>query len=92
MTIIATLKDGRVIAYASKTQVVSAGTNVAITVPVPDLRNVEYVLEVNFKTDPDTTVYGPHDKKITGNVVGLTIAEVAAGTTLTTEIIAIGPP
>lgn len=90
--IVATLKDGRVIAFGSDTRVVAPG-NVNINVVVPDLRQIEYVLEVQFSTNPDTYIEsGFADKKITGNVVGLTVYGVHAGTTLTTEVIAIGPP
>lgn len=91
--IVATLRDGRVIAYGAYTQVVPAGAS-NIVVRVPDLKYVEYVLQVQHDTDPDTELSSGsgQDKKITGNLVGLTLFGVAAGTTLTSKIIAIGPP
>jgi hypothetical protein len=90
--VVAELKDGRVIAQARYSQVVSSGDS-AINVRVPDLREVEHVLQVEFYSNPDTSVQeGFMDKKITGNIVGMTVYEVEATTTLTTEVIAIGPP
>jgi len=89
---VATLQDGRVIAQAKRSTIVDAG-NVNFNIRVPDLRMIEYVLQVEFYSDPDTYIEsGFMDKKITGNVVGMTIYGVAAGTTLTVEVIAIGPP
>jgi len=90
--VVATLRDGRIIAKATRSMVVSAG-NVNFVIRVPDLKYIETVLNVEFYSDPDTYIEsGYMDKKITGNVVGMTIYGVHAGTTLTVEVVAIGPP
>ena len=90
--VVATLRDGRIIAKATRSMVVSAG-NVNFTIRVPDLKYIETVLNIEFYSDPDTYIEsGYMDKKITGNVVGMTIYGVHAGTTLTVEVVAIGPP
>ena len=89
--IVATLRDGRVIAYAQYgPTVVSAGAQ-GITITFPDLKRVDYVLEIEFHTDPLTSMESTSNKKIEGNVVGLTVYP-AAGTTLTADALAIGPP
>jgi hypothetical protein len=88
--VIGITKDGKVIAKAWRSEVISSGTN-AIVVRVPDLKYIDCVLNVEFSSDPDTYLTHYMDKKITGNVVGMTVYGVAAGTTLTTEVVAIGP-
>ena len=93
--IVAHLRDGRLMAMGQYTQEVDQG-NVNIVVRVPDLKYIEYVIQVEFYTDPDTKFsdFAFMDKKITGNIVGMTLYGIAAaaGTTLTTQVIAIGPP
>ena len=90
--IVAITQDGKVIAKARSWQVLAAQTQ-EITCVIPDLRYVETVLNVEFYSDPDTNVAGGYmDKKITGNVVGMTIYGLAASTTLYWEIVAVGPP
>lgn len=62
-----------------------------MTVTIPNLNFIEEVLHVEVHTDPPTYIenwFG--NKDISLNVVGITIAGVGAGTTLTTEIIAVG--
>lgn len=68
---------------------------VALNVRVPDLRAIDYVLHVQFSMSPLSCaqpVYEAVNKRITGNVVGMTIfgAFNATGTTLTVEVIAVG--
>jgi hypothetical protein len=58
---------------------------------------IEHVIHIQFSTDPlscSQPVYEPLNKKITGNVVGMTImgAAYSTGTTLTVDVIAVGPP
>lgn len=94
---IATLQDGRIIAFGKNWKAVRflGNTCEALNVRVPDLRLIEYVLNIQFHcTPPDCEhpVYEAVNKKITGNVVGMTIFGSANGTTLTVEVIAIGPP
>jgi len=89
MTVVATLKDGRVIARAPIAQVIGAEAgNIAALATLSDLRQVEYVLQYNFTTSDDTNAC-PHDGKITGNVVGVTVC-IGAATTVSGEVIAIG--
>ena len=95
---VAKLKDGRHIAMGKSWVVVSSIGEAAVTtinVRVPGLREIEYILNVQFHTDPITYSLdglNPVNKKIVGNVVGMTIYGVFATTTLTAEVIAIGPP
>ena len=103
---IAVLQDGRLIAmgknYLKQADFFHANSQPAgcevINVRIPDLRMIKYVLNVqffyeiaNFCTYP---LYEAVNKKITGNVVGMTIfgADNVAGGTLHVEVIGIGPP
>ncbi len=101
---VATLQDGRIIAmgknyleqngFFDASGDHSAGCE-AINVRVPDLRMIEYVLNIQFlyKTDVCThPIYEAVNKKIIGNVVGMTLlgASNSAGGTLHVEVIAIG--
>jgi len=71
-----------------------------VQVRIPDLRMIEYVLNVQFHAEPagtfpcDDPIYEAINKKITGNVVGMTLLGKAnaLGGTLIVEVIAIGPP
>ena len=95
---VAKLKDGRHIAMGKSWVVVTAtgtGQPTAINVRVPGLREIEYVLNVQFYTNPTSYAVdglNPMNKKIVGNLVGMTIYGIHATTTLTAEVIAIGPP
>ena len=91
--IVAHLRDGRLMAMGQYTQLITQG-NTNIVVRVPDLKYIEYVLQVEFYSDPDINFadFAFMDKKITGNIVGMTLYGASAGSTLTTQVIAIGPP
>ena len=104
---LAVLQDGRVVAmgkyYLQQSDFFHASGDhaagcEAINVRVPDLRMIEYVLNVQLFYETanvcTTPVYEAVNKKITGNVVGMTLlgADVATGGTLHVEVIAIGPP
>ncbi len=98
---VAVLQDGKVIAYGTNyvVGVFSGDACEVLNVRVPDLRKIDYVLQVQFTEDPINCgdKYGTYEvknKKITGNVVGMTIfgAAYSAGTTIIAEVIAIGPP
>jgi hypothetical protein len=90
MTVVGTLKDGRTVAKATLTQVVGAGV-VYLTVTITELQTIDAVLEVHtVSTDPKTYAYGPEHVTVAGNVVGFTLREVGAGTTLTAEVVALG--
>jgi len=103
---VATLQDGRVIAmgkyYLEQSDFFAqngrpAGCE-AINVRVPDLRMIEYVLNIQFFYETDVCTYPIYEavnKKISGNVVGMTLlgaSDQAVGGTLHVEVIAIGPP
>lgn len=95
---IALTQEGKLIAYG-KNYVVTVFTSgcEVLNVRVPDLRAIEYVLNVQFDADPLNCTYPQYEavnKVITGNVVGMTIygAAYSSGTTLTVEVIAVGPP
>ena len=68
---------------------------VALNVRVPDLRRIDYILDIEFRMSPlvcEQPVYEAVGKVITGNVVGMTIlgALFTTGTTLQAEVVAIG--
>jgi len=69
----------------------------AINVRVPDLRMIEYVLNIQFFYETDVCLYPIYEavnKKISGNVVGMTLLGLVntTGGTLHVEVIAVGPP
>lgn len=88
------LRDGRVVARGYAEYVVDPGVQLAVDVRVADLRMIEYVLQVEFYTRPHANIstHAPMNKYIRGNVVGMSIYYILAGTTLGIEVIAIGPP
>lgn len=96
---LAVLQDGRVIAWASnlfdETHTFATGCEV-VNIRVPDLRMIEYVLDVEiYSTDLycDEPIFEAVNKKITGNVVGMTIfgTQNMAHPGFTIEVVAIGP-
>ena len=113
-TILAWLRDRRIIAInESNTAVLDAasggvtsghsgyGGNMfyPLYAQLPDLRNIEWVLDINIFSDPgtarDVCIGGVYNKKISGNIVGFTvvgITNVPSGTTIFAEVVAIGPP
>lgn len=82
--------DGRVTAMG-RNYVLGTGTQ-SLNIRVPDLREIEYVTHVQITTIPLTSHAGIMNKKITGNVVGLTIHTLGAAVTAYVEVQAIGPP
>ena len=96
--LVAKLHDNRLIAKGINIQkVASPGGCIAILVRVPDLRYIEQVLDVEFHLDgfdcSTNYVIGPEmNKKIVGNLVGMSLYVVSTGQSLTTSVIAIGPP
>ena len=90
MTIVTVLPDGRTIARTPLTATpVLATTDTALpAVTVTDQKKVEYVLQINLNTTPDTYAV-PHDASIAGNAVGLTVY-AGAGTTVGGEILTVG--
>lgn len=94
MTIIATLFDGRTIVEAKNTTTVPiGGGSISMTFTFPELKTIDKILSVQVEnTNPPTDINGAmgHHKNIKGNVVGLTISNVATGTTLTAQATALG--
>lgn len=95
---LAVLQDGRVIAWASnlfdETHTFESGCE-AVNIRVPDLRMIEYVLDVEiYATDLhcNEPFFEPVNKKNTGNVVGMTIFGTAqmAYPGFTVKVVAIG--
>lgn len=89
-TVIGQFKDGSLVARGVTTDILPTGGNYAITVTVPDLREVEFVVGILFVTDPITSPGIATNRKITGNVVGFTLLNVGTGTTLISIVIAKG--
>lgn len=103
-TIVAWLRDRRVVAIAETDASVTTGSDthpgcfaVGLNATFPDLRQISWVLDINLFTDPATNLClgAPYNKKISGNVVGFTVVGttgLATGTTVFAEVVAIGPP
>lgn len=91
--IVATLRDGRVIAYAESaaTVIPPGGGTVHIQITFPDLKRVEYVVELEMNLNPLIAAQ-MSDKDISGNVVGVTVYAATAGATVVLDALAIGPP
>jgi hypothetical protein len=95
MPIIATLHpDGQTIAKATIVRVIPGqAQGFYAVVTFPELRQVRQVLHVELTTSPKTWVqsHNLQDKTYLGNTVGFSMyLDVAAGTTLTAEVVAIG--
>lgn len=98
--IVATLRDGRLIAMGERQNInVAAGDGLfQLNVRLPDLKYIENIVNVQFDTTP---LNGTHyvgspaqNKVISGNIVGLSLyLHNANGLTLTSvEVKAVGPP
>jgi hypothetical protein len=86
----ATLYDGRTVASNRVVLVCPQAGNYAFTVQIVNHRTTERVLEYNRSTNPTCDPGTPTGEKITGNVVGVTLIGVGAGTTLTVDVLAEG--
>jgi hypothetical protein len=90
LTIDGTLKDGDTIAHGSTTEVVSSGL-VYVQVTISELESIDVLLNaIVTNTSPRTTSGAISHPDISANIVGVTIENVGAGTTLTLQIVAIG--
>lgn len=89
--VVATLKDGRIMAYACIEETPTAAATYYYNIHFPDLKEIEYVLQVQINTQPYTDVKFPMNKYVRDNIVGLTVYP-DAGCTITIDAIAIGPP
>lgn len=90
------LPTRQVIAKATNSVVtVFPGGCAALNVRLPDLKMIDHVIHVEFSMSPlncAQPIYEAVNKRITGNVVGMTImgAAFGTGTTVTAEVVAIG--
>jgi len=84
------LRDGRVVAQGSTTLILPSAGTYSVVVRIPDLRLISWVLRYRFSTNPVCDPGSPVNEKITGNVVGFTLAGVGAATTLTVDVLAVG--
>lgn len=79
MTVLATLKDGRIIAEGTFTKTwINSGVTGYLTATISDLRKVEKALGINLTTDAAHTVSPHSGPYYTGNVVGLSVYVGAA--------------
>ena len=96
--VVAHLRDGRVMAQGQADYYIvddDIGQQLGgLNVRVPDLRRIDYVVQVQTSTAPIANISAtfPMNKKISGNVVGMSLYYITTGTTLTIEVIAVGPP
>lgn len=92
MTVIATLKDGRIIAKASITPVTKDSAGLVYTsATLTDLRRVEEVLNVNLTSTVQVTPQNITFGGGWGNVVGLSVyVGASTGTPITGYVVAIG--
>lgn len=89
MTVLATLKDGRIIAKADITRTpIAANTPTAISATVSDLRSVEEILQINLMSDANAALH-VSGTSMSGNVVGVTV-NAATGTTVGGNFVVIG--
>lgn len=94
------------VAYLRESQLVAMGQNriiltqaacIGINVRLPDLKYIEHVLHIQcdlsgFNCSSTYLIGEPVNKKIVGNIVGMSLYVVTNGTTLTVTVIALGPP
>jgi len=90
LSFIPRLADGRIIASGQTTVVLAAAGNYAFIIRIPDFKMIEEVITYKFHSDPTVDPGTPVNEKVVGNVVGVTLIGVGAGTTLTVKAIAIG--
>lgn len=79
--------SGGKIAEDSTTTVYATGGDKNILVPVAGVTTINYILHVRFHSDPAVDSGNPINEWIeSGNVVGMTLIDLGAGTTLTTTV------
>lgn len=83
-------KEGYILGKGTATYILPSSGNYGITVRVPDLKTVTWILNWEFHSDPVCSHGTVENEWIYGNVVGCTLIGVAAGTTLRVEAVAIG--
>ncbi|GAH39124.1 unnamed protein product, partial [marine sediment metagenome] len=88
--VVALFQEGRLIASGLTTIVLPESGSYGVTIRVPDLRYIEFVVHYEFLTDPTTDPGTPVNRGIRGNVVGFTLVGVGRGTTLTAMVLCVG--
>ena len=89
--LVGTIFDGRTIAKADSTILVTGSGVWVVTVTFPFLTHITAILNAEvITTSPKTCHDGIQRYSISGNTVGYTICGVAAGCTLVFESVAIG--
>ena len=88
MTVIAMLKDGRLICATAIPRTPVASGAQALSATVTDLRKVEWILAVQLGADANVSV-PVNGTSISGNAVGVTI-NPASGTTISGNFITLG--
>lgn len=87
--IISEMSDGKTLAMGRNYSVVGSGDQ-AVNVRIPDLAEIDVVISLKFQTSPATYANWIGNYKVSGNVVGVTVYQIQAGTTLSVEAIATG--
>ena len=90
MTVVATLKDGRIKASGSATIKPTSAGDYPVTITISECRKVEKVINYNITVTPLVDPGTPVNTVITDNVVGCTLLGVAAGCTITVEAVVVG--
>ena len=86
-------EDMRVVAKSRLCTMGVAGGWQAFNVRLPDLKYIENILHIQLEVHPDpSNLICPINKKIVGNVVGMSIYQNATGATICIDVIAVGPP
>jgi len=89
-------EDMRVVAKAERIVNNDGLGWVGVNIRLPDLDYIEDILHIQCKVTPipadPTKFMEPINKTIVGNVVGMSIYNSTAGTTVTIDVIAVGPP
>lgn len=90
-------EDMRVAAYAKRCVMDEGQAGwIAFLIRLPDLKYIEDVIHIQCTVNPlpadPTKFFEPINKKIVGNVVGMSIYNNTAHTTICIEVIAVGPP
>lgn len=83
-------REGYILGRGFDTYVLPSAGSYAVTVAIPDLKQVAWILKWGFHTNPVCSHGTVENEGITGNVVGCTLVGVAAGTTLNVEVVAVG--
>ena len=88
--IVCTHEDGRTTVRSRKCQVLPSGMNY-VTMEVNILSTIDVILDVKIRSSsPKTTCYGPEMVTISGQTVGLTLHNTAAGSTICWETVCTG--